>query len=167
MQAPSVVQAFEGAFAQYNPVYNPGYNPPFATLTLGLGTRAGSLGVLQGRFGWADPDTGFVTNTPVVGGAPYIVQPDVRGGYSRVTFDEVVKAWRIRAGLPVTLFTDGPFWLRFAGGAFVGARVYASNVDGAAISGNTAGATATPWYVSTQAQPGGMAIVTSTGKFGA
>lgn len=167
MQSPLNVQALEGAFVQYNPVYNPGYDPPYPSLAIGAGTRAGPAGVLQGRFGWADPITGHVGNTPVAHASPAIVQPDARGGWSRVCFDTLLKAWRIRAGLPVTLFTAGPFWLRFMGGAFPGMPVYADNVDGHAISGSISGATVTPWFVCTPTQPGGLAVVSTSAKFGA
>ena len=167
IQGPFSIPVFEGAFAQYNPVYNPGYNPPFPTVP--FPTRAAPGGVIQARFGWANPDSGLVSNMPVYGTETLgIVLPQPPGhNWSRVYFDATACAVRVREGLPVTVFTGGPFYLRFAAGAVAGNRVYADVVDGHAVSGQTGGAVSTPWFVSTNTAPGGLAIVSTSAKFGA
>ena len=162
---------YEGAFAQPNPQYQLS-NPPFAAAPAGAGqfvAPSANGGVIQGRFGWGDPTTGLVTNTPVAGAVLGVVVPLVgwRADWGRVFYDATVNAYRIRAGLPVTLVNAGPFWLRFAAGAVAGQPVYASNVDGSALSGYTVGATLTQWRVSTPTSPGGLAIVSSTSFYGA
>jgi hypothetical protein len=74
---------------------------------------------------------------------------------------------RVRPGLVITLHDRGAFWLQFAGGALYSNRVYASLVDGAAISGPADNCEATPFFVCSVAQPGKLAIVSSVANFGA
>ena len=162
---------YEGAFAQPNPQYQLS-NPPYAAAPAGAGqfvATSDNGGTIQGRFGWGDTSTGLVTNTPVAGAVLGVVVPVVgwRASWGRVFFDATAGVYRIRPGKPVTLVNAGPFWLRFAAGAVAGQPVYASNVDGSALSGYTVGATLTPWKVSTPTSPGGLAIVSSTSFYGA
>jgi hypothetical protein len=63
------------------------------------------------------------------------------------------------------MHTAGNFWLRFAGGALPGNSVYASLVDGSAVSGSAADCELTPWFVCSIAPPGQLAIVSTTAKF--
>jgi hypothetical protein len=162
---------FEGAFFCARQPYSPVDSPPYPTgIAPGIAYVAAPGGLIQGRFGWADPTTGQCSNVYAPNEQLGIVQCDPRGGYSRVCYDATVLpagGWRIRAGLPVTLYLGGPFYLRFASGAVVGQQVYASPVDGQAISGQTSGAIATRWTVCSPTQPGGLAIVSSTAFFGA
>lgn len=170
-QGPLSVQAFEGAFAMPNPQWQPAGFPPYPSATAGAGQFvAAPGGTLQGRFGWGDPSTGLVTNSPVAGAALGVVVPLVgwRATWGRVFFDPAARGVRIRQGLPVTIMTNGPFWLRFPSGAVAGQRAYADNVDGHAISGNIGGAiTPTQWTVSTGCGPGGLAIVSTSAFYGA
>jgi hypothetical protein len=124
-------------------------------------------GVLQGRFGFYDPSTQYVWNVPT-GTSPLvgIVLPQ-RGTWQRLYFDPVAGGWRVRAGYPVTVCVGGGFWLRFPGGAVAGQACYASTVDGTAISGQSTNTVATPWKVCSNAEPGGLAQVSSTAQFGA
>lgn len=142
-------------------------SPTEAALVAGIG------GLLQGRFGWAASTTGQVLNTrssdaDLVG----IVVPYTRLGiaapssFSWQTFDPVARAWRLRQGLQVTLWAQGNFWLRFAGGAYTGQDVYASLADGSAISGAASGAELTRFKVCSNVQPGGLAQVSSYAFFG-
>lgn len=169
--SPLACNAFEGAFAMPNPQWQPAGFPPYPSAPAGAGQFvAAPGGLIQGRFGWGDPSTGFVTNTPVAGASLGVVVPIMgwRATWGRVFFDPTVCAVRIRQGLPVTIMTNGPFWLRFAAGAVAGQRVYADNVDGHAISGNTgSGITPTQWAVSTGCGPGGLAIVSTSAFYGA
>lgn len=133
-------------------------------------------GTIQGRFGWASAADGLVTNTRRAASdqlgvvLPYQARSgaDVIGaGWSWQFFDAAVKAWRIRQGLPITLMPVGEFWLKFAGGAFTGEPVYASTVDGSAISGVSSDAELTPWLVCSNANAGDLAAVSTYAKFGA
>ena len=155
---------YEGAFAQPNPQYQLS-NPPFPAMPGGPFAAAPG-GVIQGRFGWADPTTGLVSNVPTTGAALGVVVPQ-RGTFARVYFDPTVKAWRIRQGLPATLCLGGPFWLRFQFGAVAGTPAYADSVDGHAVSGYAAGAVLTRWTVTTGCEPGGLAVISSTAFVGA
>jgi len=74
-------------------------------------------------------------------------------------------ALRVRPGLIVTLHARGNFWLRFAGGALYGNSVYASLVDGQAVSGPAANTELTPFKICSIACPGGLAIVSSSAFF--
>lgn len=178
---------FEGAFASPVIGQNLELLAPFASALAGPGSlKAGPGGVLQGRFGYADPSTGLVLNsqtTPadafgvviplrsvnaanggVIGG------PAAFGGpvasWSWQTWDRLYRAWRLRQGIVTTLAAAGNFWLRFAGGANYGDTVYASLTDGSAVSGNPgAGYIQTPWLVCSDADAGGLAICSTTAKF--
>lgn len=144
----------EGAFASQN---------PRATLLAGsLSFRAGDDGLAVARFGWADVDTHLAANsrtnpTQLLG----FVAPVVAGN-SAVRVTRGVRY--IRPGVGVTLMAGGDFWARFPGGATFGQRVYASLVDGSAISGEAADSEPTPWYVVTDTMPGGLAIISTTTK---
>jgi hypothetical protein len=168
---------FEGAFvcAPLDRSNGPTWSNPVPSVLAGpTALRAAPGGVLQGRFAWANPATGLVSNTRVTAQDQIgIVKPyrsasgaDVVGfGWTWQFFDPVANAYRIRQGLNVNLFAAGPMWLRFAGGAYAGQMVYASHVDGSASSGS--GDELTPWIVSSNSSPGNLAIVSTTAKFGA
>lgn len=121
--------AIEGDFASAN--------PRASMLTeAGKGLFAGSAGVIVGRFARALVSTGVVTN----------VNP---GGASRTGFvgrdqPSLITAWlgestfTVPGGLEIVLHDDGDFWGRFAAGAVVGQKVFASYADGSLVAG-TAG----------------------------
>jgi hypothetical protein len=143
----------EGSFANAN---------PRAVILAGVSSfRAASPdGLAVGVFGWADPDTGYAANErtgdqqllgfvlPVWEGSYPVFRPYGRRAY-------------VRPGYQVTLCSGGDFWAKFDAGAEVGAPVYASIVDGSAISGYAADAELTRWTVATPAAPGELAIITS------
>lgn len=150
------------------------FNPVPSVLAGPGGLRAPPGGTIQGRFGWASADDGLVRNTRLAASDQIgIVKPyrsasgaDVVGAnWSWQFFDPLVCAFRVRQGLNVNLLAAGPFWLRFAGGAYAGEPVYASLVDGSAVSGSAAGCELTPWVVSSNGDPGNLAIVSTTAKF--
>lgn len=137
-------------------------NPRSVVLAGGSSFRASPDGLALSRFGWADVDTGYAANartraSQLLGFVfPAIV------GHSARTFARGI--WYARPGVGVTLMSAGDFWVRFTGGASVGARVYASLVDGSAISGEADAAEPTPWYVASDAAPGGLAIISTYSK---
>lgn len=156
-------QVFEGAFAY-------GVYPAASAPAGENGFVAGDGGVILGRFGWGDTGTGKVANARTLATQqlgitiPQFLNPRNRvyGGFT----PDGVPTLNLRQGKNMTLASIGAFWLRFAGGAFPGARVYANPLDGSAISGQTAGAELSPFTVCTQAAPGGLAIISSTAQFG-
>lgn len=176
--------AYEGAFASRVLGQNLETLAPFAS---SLGTwRAAPGGLLQGRFGFGDYSTGLVTNAAPAG--PYelgVVVPlestnnangNVIGGPARFggpwarwtweTWDKTAKAWRLRQGLMATLSPNGNFYLRFAGGANYGDTVYASLIDGTAVSGaGGVNTVATAFKVSAPGRPGSLVVVSSSAKF--
>ncbi len=175
--------AYEGAFASRVLGQSLETLAPFACALGSL--RAGPGGVLQGRFGFADPTTGLVLNSrttnadvfgvviplqstnnangAVIGGPARFGGPFARSTWQ--TYDRAARAWRMREGIVATLMPEGNFYLKFAGGANYGATVYASLTDGSAISGATAGAVATAFKVVSPAGPGCLAVVSSTARF--
>jgi hypothetical protein len=105
-----------------------------------------------------------LANGGVVGGPPSL------GGWqaSRTweVWDRKYKAWRLREGLIANLMPVGNFWLRFPGGANYGDQVYASPIDGYAVSGALAGTIQTSFFVCGEAGVGALAIVSSNAQFG-
>lgn len=147
---------YAGAFASNN---------PRSSLLAGGGffKAAQPDGLYMARFGWADPNTGWAYSDRVAGRLLGFVQPvaGFRRQLTRPTADGVL----IRPGYPVTLFSAGDFYVQFAAGAVAGSRVYASYVDGKAISGQAASAELTPWFVNTNCAPGGLAIISTRSIF--
>lgn len=165
---------FEGAFVS-PPQYMNG-EARVASALAGPGAYVAQPGgTIQARFGWGSAADGLVANTRRGAADQLGVVLPLRAqsgalvigwGWSWQFFDPVVQAFRIREGLPVTLLAVGDVWLRFAGGAYAGQPVYASLVDGSAISGDTGGDELTPWFVCSNAAPGGLAKVSTYAKFG-
>jgi hypothetical protein len=181
--------AYEGAFASQPLAQNLELRAPFASVAARPGApRSNSPGTIQGRFGWLNGASGLVNNTRVdasdrigvvipfrslnganggvVGGPRGIAGP--QASWSWEFWDPTVTpcgGLRVRPGLVVTLHVRGNFWLRFAGGALYGNPVYASLVDGSAVSGSAANTELTPWFVSSQGPPGQLAIVSTQAFF--
>jgi len=178
---------YEGAFASRVLAQNLETLAPFASSLSGAGSwRAPPGGLLQGRFGFGDYSTGLVYNAAPAG--PYelgVVVPlestnnangNVVGGPARFggplarwtweTWDKTAKAWRLRQGLMTTLMPNGNFYLRFAGGANYGDTVYASLIDGTAISGSgVVNTVATAFKICAPGAPGQLVVVSSSAKF--
>lgn len=144
---------YAGAFASRN---------PRSVLVAGGGffRAADPDGLYMARFGWAKPSTGLAHSERVTEALLGFVQPVV--GFRRQMVQDGVL---IRPGYQVTLFSAGDFYARFAGGAQIGARVYASIVDGKAISGEAADAEPTQWVVAQGCGPGGLAIISTWSNF--
>lgn len=124
--------------------------------------KASDDGLAVARFAWADLETGFAANTRT---ASHQLLGWVLPVYNSVYAVRIARGARfIRPGLSVTLMKSADVWARFASGASAGQQVYASLVDGAAISGEADDAEPTPWFVVTNAQPGGLAIISTTCK---
>lgn len=185
----SIAGLYEGAFASQPIAQNLELRAPFASVTAGPGApRSNSPGTIQGRFGWLNSATGLVNNTRVdasdkigvvipfrsmngsnggvVGGPRGLAGP--QASWTWEFFDPTITpcgGFRVRPGLVVTLHAKGNFWLRFAGGALYGNAVYASLVDGSAVSGPASDCELTPWLVVSQSPPGQLAIVSNVAKF--
>jgi hypothetical protein len=166
---------YEGAFASIPRFINGQARMPSASPTAG-GFVAQAGGTIAGRFGWGNNASHQVANTRSSDHDQIGVVLPLASGYgagvigfgrSWQFYDPLVRAFRIRQGINITLMTRGDFWLRFAGGAYTGMPVYASLVDGAALSGETDNAELTPWVVCSNAPPGCLAIVSTNARFGA
>lgn len=144
----------EGAFASAN--------PRAVMLAGSVMFRAGEDGLAAARFGWADHATGLAANERTSPAQQLGFVLPVFGGINAVRISRGVRY--IRPGLNVTLMAGGDFWVRFNSGAQAGQPVYASLVDGIPISGEAADAELTPWWVATDAEPGGLAIISTTSK---
>jgi hypothetical protein len=144
------------------------YNPACSMVSpVAAGIRAGAGGAGIGRFGWVDAN-GIVLNTrtndsDMLG----IVLPDIplNSDWRNVFYDDVSCSWRIREGLPVTVLSVGKIGLRFRYGAQPSAPVYASLLDGRAISGYSADSELTPWLVATPAAADAIATITTWSKY--
>jgi hypothetical protein len=180
--------AWEGAFASPPLLQNLELRAPFASVTAGPNApRSNVPGTIQGNFGWLNSATGLVNNTRiasddvrgvvipfrsmsgvnggVVGGPRGLAGPHASWSWEFLDCSVSPPVLRVRPGLIVTLHARGNFWLRFAGGALYGNKVYASLTDGSAISGPAGGAELTPFLVCSTAPPGSLAIVSSAAFF--
>lgn len=151
-----ILQA-EGSFASRN---------PRAVLLAGSSAFVAPEpnGLAVARFAWADVETGIASNTRTSANQLLGFVLPVANGNTAV---RVANGQRfLRPGVTVTLMQAGDFWVRFMTGAIAGQAVYASQVDGTAISGQADGAELTPWFVVNDAGPGGLAIISTTSKVG-
>jgi hypothetical protein len=186
---PLAAFAYEGAFSSQPLAQNLELRAPFRSVTAGPGAaRSAAPGTIQGRFGWLNSASGLVNNTRIASDdVAGVVIPfrslngsngGVVGGPRGLAGYQASWTWeywdatispagglRVRPGLVVTLHARGNFWLRFAGGALYGNSVYASLVDGQAVSGPAANTELTPFKVCSIAAPGGLALVSSTASF--
>lgn len=159
-ESPLSGSPFEGAF-----IWTPFATIP-PTMDAGPGGFVGAQGgVAMGRFAWADYFAGTAGNSRTDSSQRLGFVLPRRGGWTWVYSEGGV--WFSRGGLPVTLATGGNFWARFVGGAYVGQRVYADLLDGHCISGEATGAELTPWTVASNAEPGNLAMISTTNFFGA
>jgi hypothetical protein len=180
---------YEGAFASVPVAWNLETRAPFRSVTAGpTAWRSNSPGTAQGRFGWGNSATGLVNNTRLAASdAIGVVIPfrslngangGVVGGPRGIAGGQASWTWefwdptvtpcgglRVRPGLVVTLHARGNFWLRFAGGAIYGDPVYASLVDGSAVSGSAANCELTPWLVCSTTPPGQLCPVSTAAIF--
>lgn len=144
-----------GAFASLNTL---------RTLVAGIGEliAAQPSGVALARFAWADMASGTARNRRVSPSDVLGFVPSV--GLNPWAIYQSIGRWWVRAGTPLAMFSSGDFWARFESGAARGDRVYARIMDGSPISGYGAGTEPTPWYVVTEAPPGGLAIISTTSR---
>lgn len=137
---------YEGAFATRNPV-----------CTVGPNTVVGSTDIPVGRFAWADPATGQVSNVQMANGQLGVVQP--RWGLWSLTY--FIRGVRyVRAGKPVTLYCSGDFFLRFPQGANIGRPVYADPATGIAYATDGGGSyVLTKWKTAANIKPGNLGVI--------
>jgi hypothetical protein len=138
----NLAPGLEGGFA--------GYNPYFSLITPDEGMFvAGAVGPYVGRMAFVNTATGLVTSqhpgvTTVRVGFLHRDQPVVAnttmlsGGSNQVV-----------AGTPVDVMEDGTMWARFAGGAAIGQKVYASFADGSCSAAATGAASTVTRSVTT------------------
>lgn len=149
-----MINPAEGYFARPNPA---------SVLLAGPSAfRAGPDGVAVARFGFADYATCMVTNARTNAKQLLAWVFPVINGTSALRLSRGQRY--ARPGVGLTLMQGGDYWARFIYGAQAGAVVYASTVDGHAISGQSDAAEATRWYVATDCGPGGLAIISTTSR---
>lgn len=127
VQAPGV----EGDFASTN---------PRSTVVAGEGAFvAGAAGVAVGLFAWADPVLANTLNNTGVGIPLGFIH---RAQQGLITTFLAYQTMAVPAGLPVTAFNQGDFWVRNNGAvtSTIGMKAYALNASGQA----TFNVTATP-----------------------
>jgi len=150
-QSPGIEGGFHGA------------NPHYSLTSPDEGMWvAGSPGPFVGRFAWANTANGKVTSahpgvTTVRVGFVHRDQPAVISGLVTETTNQVV------AGQGIGLLEDGPMWARFAAGATIGQKVYASYATGACRAAATgSAATATGTTANTTSGSANLASVSGT-----
>ena len=143
--------AVEGDFASTN---------PYHSVLAGEGNlKAGPDGVTIGRFAWADPVTGLVSNAKITGGVIGFVRRDNTALLTKYLAESTML---IPAGFGVTLYDKGDFWGRFAAPAAIGQKVFASDTGGslrASSSATEAGHTDTGFVVASNAAAGELAKI--------
>jgi hypothetical protein len=109
---------------------------PRASMLAGEGQlRAGPNGVTIGRFAWANLTTGLVNNGAFAGAS--------RIGFVHKTQIALIGPYLggstmlVPPGYEITLHDAGDFLVRFAAGATVGQKVFASYADGSAVGAAT------------------------------
>lgn len=145
--------AVEGDFASAN---------PHASVLAGPGAfTAGALGVIVGRFAWARNDTGVVSNSnPGVASRIGFVQRDQR---ALITVWLGSSSMTVPSGLEMTLFNSGDFWGRFAAGAAIGQKVYASYADGSLSAAATGAAPTNALITASTATNTTLTVTANTG----
>lgn len=167
----ATIEYREGSFAYAPPWYtDPPGGPPYPTLDAGelspvAGTLIGQSGIAAGRFGWFNPLTGIVNNQRSSAADQIGVTLPKRANWEACYFSQGSR-W-LRSGYQMEIMPVGAFWLRFAGGAFAGDQVYASLVDGSAISGDnvTQPIELTKFFVTRGCSPNGLAQVSTWARF--
>lgn len=144
--------AVEGDFASTN---------PYHSVLAGEGQlKAGSGGVVVGRFAWVDTSLGTVGNAK---GANTLLGFVYRDKSALITDYLGEASLTIQKGFGVTLYDGGDFWGRFADGAAIGQNVFANNTDGALVADDIdtlADHTLTGFKVGSTAAAGELAKIT-------
>lgn len=152
----------EGGWASTNPhtsMLNPNNGDP---TTSGYSSwKAGTAGVIVGRFAFADTITGLVTSahpgtSNVRVGFVHRYHPVLIQGYLGTSF------MGLYAGQEVDVADGGDFWLRIAAGSAPGPKLFASYADGSAIPG-AAGATITATGVTATTTNGSPNLTAAAG----
>ena len=141
----------EGDFASTN---------PYHSVLAGEGAlKAGATGVTIGKFAWVNTATGLVSNAQVANGVLGFVRRDNTALITKYLEESTLL---IPAGFGVTLYDKGDFWARFAGGATIGQKVFASITDGSVSAAATAPADTvdTGFVVASTAVAGALAKIT-------
>ncbi|AOA58322.1 structural cement protein Gp24 [Acinetobacter larvae] len=141
----------EGDFASTN---------PYHSVLAGEGAlTAGEASVTVGRFAWADPETGMVSNKKIEGGVIGFVRREQTAIIVEYLAESSLK---VPKGFGVTLYDGGDFWARFEEGATIGQSVFASDTDGTVQAADSApaGHTDTGFKVASNAAVGNLAKIT-------
>jgi hypothetical protein len=121
---------------------------------------AGATDVALGRFAWADPSNGQVSNIATEGFAFGLALPR-RGNFlgegSAVYFRGGTRY--LRSGKPITLAESGEFWVKFPQGAWIGANVYTDPATGIIYASQTGTLVLTKYRAITNAAPGALGII--------
>jgi hypothetical protein len=152
----SIPLGVEGDFCSAN---------PRSSMLAGEGAlTAGAVPVTVGRFGFVDAN-GHVTNA--AGGSIKVGFIGLRGQMVLITPWLGGFGLQVQPGYEMTMFDSADVFIRFAAGATVGQKVFASTIDGTAIGG-AAGATIanaleTRWFVDSLAAAGELAMCSTRG----
>lgn len=142
---------------------------PYTTVPAGPGElTAGPLGVVIGRWAWADDATGVVTNAKPASGAVRNGFVGWAGQHAAITgfLDEATMT--INPGFEVTLYNSGVYAVKApAGGAQIGQKVYANTTTGAltfdAAGATVAGSVELDWSVVTAGVEGDIVGISDKG----
>lgn len=115
-----------------------GANVPYGSPGAGGQGAVGQLvapagGLIVGNFCWADLSTGLVSQGYDSNGQLGFLH---REEQAIIVTYLGISTYVVNAGFPVTLFSQGDFWAKFAGGASPGQVVWADPASGAPIAAN-------------------------------
>lgn len=117
-----------------------GSNVPYGGSGAGGQAAIGQLvapigGLIVGNFAWADLTTGAVSQGYDSSGQLGFLH---REEQAIIVTYLGISTYVVNQGFPITLFSQGDFWAKFAAGAVPGQNVYADPASGAAISAASA-----------------------------
>ena len=155
MAALSSAAGGESTFAAY--LSTPRNGPQSA------GFVAGPQDAITAHFCWCDPIDQTVANTR---SAPWQILAYLvpQAGNWNLVYTANGFLY-LRKGFPATVLTRGNLRVRFPSGAVAGQSVYASLLDGTQISGYSANAELTPWFVVSNCAPWGYALISTWSTF--
>jgi hypothetical protein len=153
VQAPAVA----GDFASTNPRFVVDAGPG--------GLVAGPNGVTVGLFAWSDANNLTVSNTGIGVPTGFVH----REQQALITTFLAEASMLVPAGLPVTLFSGGDFWVRNTGGntTAIGQKAYANSANGSitfAASGNPPTGASVTGSIAANVVTGAIAPNTATGS---
>lgn len=138
-------------------------NPTAVALPPEGSYKAGSGGIYQSRFVWADGTDATLVNNTGTGVPLGFVMNTGKGVIPLGSTGSLL----LEEGTDVGVFTNGDFWVRTATAATAGQKIFATLADGtiqtAAAGATVSGAVETPYYVASAGDADSLIKMTKLG----